>query len=478
MKPRERRETGEQDLFRSRLDAIIDMRHALVKLAWTIDWRFLEGGFGAVYTDGPGSPPLPTRLMAGLAILKHTYDLSDEVLCERWIENPYYQFFCGEEFFQHELVFDRSSLTRWRQRMGEEKLAALIQESLAVATKTDAMAPKDLARVIVDTTVQPKAVMFPTDAKLLNRARERLVRLAQKRGVRLRQSYRRVGKRALIAHQRYAHAHQFKRANKALRKLKTYAGRVIRDIARKTAGHDALGEAFAWPLSLSRRVLEQNRHQRGRKVYSLHAPEVECIGKGKAHRPYEFGVKVSVATTLHRSRGGQFVGHVASLPGNPYDATRSPRSSRGSKCSSATSSNVSSPMPAIAATTRPPNTSSSLHRRPEAPCHPADQTTDETARRRRAGYRPSQGRASHGPQLPRPSGRRLNQRHPGRRRIQLPPPHQVAQPFVAAHPECSRNAAPTSGRLKIGKFTDDYLPVSIFDRSLALQRANRSLSLA
>jgi transposase, IS5 family len=319
MKPRERRETGEQDLFRSRLDAIIDMRHALVRLARTIDWRFLEGAFGAVYADGPGSPPLPTRLMAGLAILKHTYDLSDEALCERWIENPYYQFFCGEEFFQHELVFDRSSLTRWRQRMGEEKLAVLIQESLAVATKTDAMAPKDLARVIVDTTVQPKAVMFPTDAKLLNRARERLVRLAQKRGVRLRQSYRRVGKRALIAHQRYAHAHQFKRANKALRKLKTYAGRVIRDIARKTAGHAALGEVFAWPLSLTRRVLEQNRHQRGRKVYSLHAPEVECIGKGKAHRPYEFGVKVSVATTLHRSRGGQFVAHVASLPGNPYD---------------------------------------------------------------------------------------------------------------------------------------------------------------
>jgi transposase, IS5 family len=196
MKPRERRETGEQDLFRSRLDAIIDLKHALVKLARAIDWRFLEREFGAVYSDGPGSPPLPTRLMAGLATLKHTYDLSDEALCERWIENPYYQFFCGEEFFQHELVFDRSSLTRWRQRMGEEKLAALIQESLAVATKTEAMTPRDLARVIVDTTVQPKAVMFPTDAKLINRARERLVRLAQKRGVRLRQSHRRVGKRA------------------------------------------------------------------------------------------------------------------------------------------------------------------------------------------------------------------------------------------------------------------------------------------
>jgi IS5 family transposase len=257
--------------------------------------------------------------MAGLSILKHLHDLSDEVLCERWLENPYYQLFCGEEFFQHGLPFERSSLTRWRQRMGEEKLGALIQESLAVATKTEAMTPRDLARVIVDTTVQPKAVMFPTDAKLINRARERLVRLAQKHGVRLRQSYRRVGKRALIAHQRYAHAHQFKRAGKALRKLKTYAGRVIRDIGRKTADNDPLREVFVRPLYLAGRVLEQNRHQRGRKVYSLHAPEVECIGKGKAHRPYEFGVKASVATTLHRSRGGQFVTHVAALPGNPYD---------------------------------------------------------------------------------------------------------------------------------------------------------------
>ena len=182
MRPRERRESGKQDLFRSRLDQIIDMNHALVKLARTIDWRFLEEKFGAVYTDEPGQPPLPTRLMAGLAILKHTYDLSDEALCDRWVENPYFQYFCGEEFFQHALVFDRSSLTRWRQRMGEEKLQALLQESLAVATRTEAMKPSDLARVVIDTTVQPKAVMFPTDAKLLNRARERLVRWRRRRG--------------------------------------------------------------------------------------------------------------------------------------------------------------------------------------------------------------------------------------------------------------------------------------------------------
>jgi IS5 family transposase len=321
MKPKERRDSGQADLLRSRLDAMIDMNHALVKLSRTIDWSFLEERFGAVYEDKPGRPPLPTRLMAGLAILKHTYDLSDEVLCERWVENPYYQFFCGEEFFQHRLVFDRSSLTRWRQRMGEEKLQALLQESLSVATRTEAIKPSDLNRIIVDTTVQPKNVMFPTDARLLNRAREILVRLAKRQGLALRQSYTRVGKFALIKHQRYAHAKQFKRANRALRKLRTYLGRVIRDVGRKIDGRaDLLGEiALDRMLALARCVLDQKQRQRGPKVYSLHAPEVECIGKGKAHRPYEFGVKVSVATTLAHAKGGQFVAHVKALPGNPYD---------------------------------------------------------------------------------------------------------------------------------------------------------------
>jgi IS5 family transposase len=319
MRPKERRETGQTDLFRARLDQIVDPTHALVRLAAAIDWRFLEERFGAAYDDDPGRPPLPTRLMAGLAILKHMHDLSDEVLCDRWIENPYMQLFCGEEFFQHQLPFDRSSLTRWRQRMGEERLMALLQESLAVATRSGAAKPTDFRQVIIDTTVQEKAVTFPTDAKLMHRARERLVRLAQKHGVILRQSYARVGKIALIQHQRYAHAKQFKRANKALRRLRTLLGRVIRDITRRIMGNTGLENVFALPLSLARRVKDQRQRERGRKIYSLHAPEVECIGKGKAHKPYEFGVKVSVATPLHRCRGGQFVAHVQALPGNPYD---------------------------------------------------------------------------------------------------------------------------------------------------------------
>jgi IS5 family transposase len=183
--------------------------------------------FGAAYSDEAGHPPLPTRLMAGVAILKSIHDLSDEELCARFLENPlaklaqgidwrflepYYRLFCGEEFFQRKTPFDRSSPTRWRQRMGEEKLAALIQESLAAATRASAAKPSDFSRVIVDTTVQPKAVAFPTDAKLMHRARERLVKLAKKTGVTLRRSYERVGKKALIVHQRYARAKQFKRA--------------------------------------------------------------------------------------------------------------------------------------------------------------------------------------------------------------------------------------------------------------------------
>src|SRR5918997_5768569 len=319
MRPKERRDTGQTDLFRARLDQIVDPTHALVKLAAATDWRFPRGRVGGGYHDDPGRPPLPTRLMAGLAILKHLHDLSDEVLCERWIENPYFQLFCGEEFFQHQLPFDRSSMTRWRQRMGEERLIALPQESLSVATRSGAAEPADFRQVIIDTTVQEKAVTFPTDAKLIHRARERLVRLAQKHRVSLRQSYARVGKIALIQHQRYAHAKQFRRANKALRRLRTMLGRVIRDITRKLAHRPDLAEAFALPLSLARRVRDQRQRERGRKVYSLHAPEVECVGKGKAHKPYEFGVKVSVATPLHRCKGGQFVAHVQALPGNPYD---------------------------------------------------------------------------------------------------------------------------------------------------------------
>src|SRR5713226_7981553 len=313
------RDDRQDDLFRSSLEAIINLRHPLVRLAAEINWDFLAKRFGSVCRVGPGQPPLPTRLVAGLFILKHMHSLSDEALCDRWVENPYFQYFCGEAVFRHELPFDRSSLTRWRQRLGEEQIAAQLQESLSVAHRCGAIQTKDLERVVVDTTVQEKAIAHPTDARLTHRAIEKLVDLAKREGVELRQSYLRVAKRAAIMVGRYTHAHQFKRARRRLKFLRTRLGRLIRDIARKIDGDGALEAIFVPLLSLATQVRQQDQHQRGRKVYALHAPEVECIGKGKARAPYEFGCKVSVATPVTSPKGGQFVLHTQALHGNPFD---------------------------------------------------------------------------------------------------------------------------------------------------------------
>lgn len=317
MHPKDRDDDGE-DLFRSRLENIINPRHELVKLASAIDWRRFDAAFGAVYTD-KGRPALPTRLMAGLNILKYMYGLSDPEVCARWVENPYYQFFCGEIYFCHDAPFDRSSMTRWRQRLGEDKLAELIKESLAAAEREGALRLKDVRRVTVDTTVQPKNIAFPTDAKLLYTAIVRLGRLCRRHGIGLRQSYVRVGKKALILAQRYAHAKQFKRHRRQVKFLNIRLGRMIRDVRRKIGDEGALADVFEPELSLAGRLRRQKKRQDDAKVYSLHAPEVECIGKGKAHKPYEFGCKVSIATTNAKSPGGMFILHAKAFHGAPYD---------------------------------------------------------------------------------------------------------------------------------------------------------------
>lgn len=318
MKPKERFDDGAEDLFRHRLLNIINPRHELVRLAEAIDWSRFDESFGTVYTD-KGRPALPTRLMVGLNILKYMYGLSDPEVSERWVENPYYQHFCGEIFFQHEAPFDRSSMTRWRQRLGEEKLAELIKESLSTAHRTGALRVKDVKRVTVDTTVQPKNIAFPTDAKLLYTSIIRLGALARRHRVKLRQSYVRVGKLALIKAQRYAHAKQFKRHRKQVKFLAVRLGRIIRDIRRKIEGNEEREAAFTGELAMAVRLRLQKRRQEGPKLYSLHAPETECIGKGKAHKPYEFGCKVSITTTNAKAPGGMFVLHAKALHGNPYD---------------------------------------------------------------------------------------------------------------------------------------------------------------
>jgi IS5 family transposase len=237
---------------------------------------------------------------------------------ERRVHDPYFQPFTGEAFFQHAPPHERCGLSHWRKRIGD-KLEVLLAEGLRVAHDDGALKTDDLARVTVDTTVQPKNVPPPTDAKLMLTAIRQLGKLAKQHGVTLRQSYVRVAKPAALLAGRYAHAKQFKRTGRELRFLRTRLGRLIRDLRRKTERDDALRETFAGPLSKAMQIRRQRQQQRGWKLYSWHAPEVECVGKGKAHRPYEFGVKVSIATTNRRCKAGQFVLHTKALPGSPYD---------------------------------------------------------------------------------------------------------------------------------------------------------------
>lgn len=282
---------------KTELAGLVNDRHPMVKLARQIDWRSLDEHFGASYCSGTGRPAISTRLMVSLHYLKYTHDLSDEALVRGWMENPYWQYLSGMGFFEHEAPIDPSSMSRWRRRVGEAGAGELLRETIECGLRLKVVKPSQLKRVNVDTTVQEKDVRFPTDPQLYDRMRQRLVEAARGEGVALRQSYTRVGKRLLAQQSRYAHARQFKRARRCTRKLRTILGRVIRDIERK---HAQPGARTGDLLALAKRLHLQKRHDKG-KLYSVHAPEVECISKGKAHKRYEFGCKVSLAVS---SKGG------------------------------------------------------------------------------------------------------------------------------------------------------------------------------
>ncbi len=304
---------GSKDLFRERLDAIIDLKHPLVRLAGLVPWSDFDDAFGRFYKP-LGRRAKPTRLMVGLHYLKHTFDLSDELTVERWVENPYWQYFCGFEFFQHELPIDPSLMTRWRKRIGPEAMDRVLKATVEMALTSGTVKPSSLERVTVDTTVQEKAIAHPTDSRLYLKALQALVRQAKKAGVELRQSHTRLAKRAAAKAGRYAHAKQYRRMRRELKRLRTYLGRVYRDVGRKIAGNGEQQTRFARLLGLVERLLVQQPKDKN-KLYSLHAPEVVCIAKGKAHKPYEFGCKVGIAAT---NREGLFLAARA-FEGNPYD---------------------------------------------------------------------------------------------------------------------------------------------------------------
>jgi len=303
------------ELFRPRLDEQINMRHPLAKLAALIDWSEIERTFAASFASGRGRPALAPRLIAGLLYLQHTFDASDEAVVNTWVENPYWQFFCGETYLQTEPPIDPSSLTRWRKRIGEEGVETLLAVSIDAARRGGVIQKRSVQQVIVDTTVMPKAIAHPTDSRLLDRSRQHLVKVAEDNGLRLRQNYNRVAPRLASQIGRYAHAKQFKRMKKAVRTLRTRVGRVHREVARQLHTLPELARAKVQDLlQRTGRILTQRTKDKN-KLYALHAPEVECISKGKARTPYEFGVKVSIATTL---KEGLVVG-MRSMPGNPYD---------------------------------------------------------------------------------------------------------------------------------------------------------------
>jgi transposase, IS5 family len=312
MQPRpSQAEQRQEHLFQARLDQQLNMEHPLVQLAQRVDWTFFEREFGTLYVADVGRPGVPTRLLVGLHYLKHAYGESDESVVARWVENPYWQYFCGYEFLQHALPCHPTALVKWRQRLQADGIEKLLQELLATALRTGALDERDLARVNVDTTVQEKAIAFPTDARLYQKARVAVVREAKKAGVPLRQSYSRVGKKALFKQQCYARARQAKRADKEKKKLHNYLGRVLRDVERKLENPS---KKFQELLERAQRIHTQKKDDK-QKLYSVHAPEVECIAKGKAHKKYEFGCKTAVATT---SKSNWIVATQA-FHGNPYD---------------------------------------------------------------------------------------------------------------------------------------------------------------
>lgn len=312
MSPKKRdRQTPPQQPQRIKLGKLLNPNHSLVQLAHVIDWSVFEEQFEPLYAQGIGRPGLSTRLLVGLHYLKHLYDVSDETVVYEFVENPYWQYFCGLGYFEHELPCHPTSLVKWRKRVGPAGVERLLQETLDAARRSKALSSKEIQRVNVDTTVQEKAIAFPTDARLYHKARRALVRAAKGAGLQLRQSYVRLSKRTLAQQSRYAHAKQWKRAAKQTKKLRTYLGRVVRDIQRKCPQPD---ETLQNLLEIAGRIYAQQRRDKG-KIYSVHAPEVQCIAKGKAHQRYEFGCKVRVVST---SKNNWVVGIDAEV-GNPYD---------------------------------------------------------------------------------------------------------------------------------------------------------------
>ncbi|MBA0882910.1 IS5 family transposase [Flavobacterium undicola] len=297
----------QQNLFKTRLTDLINLEHPLVKLAQEIPWDKMEVEFENLYSN-QGRPSIPIRKIAGMLLLKEMFKESDESVVERWIENAYWQYFTGEEFFQTHQPFDPSEFVHFRKRLKEEGLEFLLSQSVSLHPKA-----KNEKEVQIDTTVQEKNITFPTDAKLAKKVIDNCTKIADREGIKQRQTYKRISKQHLRDAYFGHHPKRKKKAVMARKKLRTLGLRVVRELERKLP--QELQNHYQGEFIIYKKVLTQERNSKD-KIYSLHEPQTACIAKGKAHKAYEFGTKVVVV----RGRKTGVITAVKRFSGNPNDS--------------------------------------------------------------------------------------------------------------------------------------------------------------
>jgi len=301
-------------LFEPRLSDFLNPKHELFIFTRLVDWETLEKSFEDKFVAESGAPAKPVRLVTGIMILQHMYGLSDEGVVRGWVENPYWQYFCGYDFLQWKFPIHPTTLTKWRNRLGTEGFEKVLELLVNSARRSGVVSEKSMKNVIVDTTVMPKAISFPTDSKLYVRAIKELVDFAKEHNVELRQTYKKLAPAAARKASRLAHARKYKKAKKEVKRLRKYLGRVLRDLLRKIDEDENLKKRAAPVISTMGRILLQEQDDKN-KIYSVHEPDVECISKGKAHKKYEFGCKASIVLTHKEGLALS----VQALHGNPYD---------------------------------------------------------------------------------------------------------------------------------------------------------------
>jgi len=298
--------TPQLNIFETPLEQFINSNHELCILCSEIDWDSIEADFSLYYAT-TGRPSIPIRKMIGLILLKRIYNLSDEAVVDRWIENPYWQYFCGEHVFQTNQPMDPTEFIHFRKRIGAEGAQKLLKISVQLFGK-EALEKE----VLVDSTVQEKNITYPTDAKLYSRVIKKVNKIAKQENIQLRQTYTRVIKQLMIDQRFHSHPKRRKKAKAALRKLKTIAGRQVRDITKKLSESGIL--KYQELLNILDKIVNQKKGDKN-KIYSIHEPNVGCIAKGKEAKKFEFGNKVGIVVT----KNSKIVIGALSFENNPYD---------------------------------------------------------------------------------------------------------------------------------------------------------------